>query len=62
MNKSSMHNLLKNRRYIGEYRYGETITPDGMPRIVPREIFDSVQFRMEGACLIKSRASFHQCS
>ena len=47
MNKSSMHNLLKNRRYIGEYRYGETITPDGMPRIVPQEIFDSVQARME---------------
>jgi len=47
MNKSSMHNLLKNRRYIGEYRYGETITPDGMPRIVPQEIFDKVQSRME---------------
>jgi len=30
-NKSSMHNLLKNRRYIGEYRYGEIITPGGMP-------------------------------
>jgi len=47
MNKSSMHNLLKNRRYIGEYRYGDTITPDGMPRIVPQEIFDRVQERME---------------
>jgi len=46
-NKSSMHNLLKNRRYIGEYRYGSTITPDGMPRIVPQEIFDRVQERME---------------
>ena len=47
MNKSSMHNLLKNRRYIGEYRYGETVTPDGMPCIVPQEIFDKVQSRME---------------
>jgi len=46
-NKSSMHNLLKNRRYMGEYRYGTTIVPDAMPRIVPQEIFDKVQERME---------------
>lgn len=46
-NKSSFHNLLKNRRYIGEYRYGDTITPDGMPAIVSQEIFDRVQERME---------------
>ena len=37
-NKSTLHNLLKNRRYIGEYRYGETIVPGGMPAIVPEEI------------------------
>lgn len=47
MNKSSMHNLLKNRRYIGEYRYGSTVVPDTMPRIVPQDIFDKVQERME---------------
>lgn len=46
-NKSSLHNLLKNRRYIGEYRYGDTITPDGMPAIVPQDIFDKVRERME---------------
>jgi len=46
-NKASMHNILKNRRYIGEYRYGETVTPGGMPAIVPQEIFDRVQERME---------------
>jgi DNA invertase Pin-like site-specific DNA recombinase/DNA-directed RNA polymerase subunit M/transcription elongation factor TFIIS len=44
--KSSFHNLLKNRRYIGEYRYGETVTPNGMPAIVPLDIFDQVQKRM----------------
>ena len=47
MNKSSMHNLLKNRRYIGEYRFGKHVTPSGMPAIVPEEIFDKVQTRME---------------
>ena len=47
MNKSSVHKILKNRRYMGEYRYGTTIIPDTMPRIVPQEIFDKVQERME---------------
>ena len=46
-NKSSFHNLLKNRRYMGEYRYGEHITPDGMPAIVSEELFNKVQERME---------------
>jgi len=46
-NKASMHNLLKNRRYIGEYKYGDTVTPDGMPAIVPKDIFNRVQERME---------------
>jgi DNA invertase Pin-like site-specific DNA recombinase len=46
-NKASMHNLLKNRRYVGEYRYGDIVIPDGMPAIVPQEIFDKVQSRME---------------
>jgi len=47
MNKASMHNLLKNRRYIGEYRYGDIVTPNGMPAIVPEEVFECVQARME---------------
>jgi DNA invertase Pin-like site-specific DNA recombinase/DNA-directed RNA polymerase subunit M/transcription elongation factor TFIIS len=46
-NKSSFHNLLKNRRYIGEYHYGDIIVPDGMPAIVPQDVFDAVQARME---------------
>jgi Site-specific recombinases, DNA invertase Pin homologs len=45
-NKSSMHNLLKNRKYIGEYKHGDHIVPDGMPAIVTQDIFDSVQARM----------------
>jgi DNA invertase Pin-like site-specific DNA recombinase len=46
-NKSTLHKLFKNRRYIGEYRYGDTVTPGGMPAIVPQEIFNLVQKRME---------------
>ena len=46
-NKSSMNVLLKNRRYIGEYRHSGVVVPGGMPAIVPQEIFDKVQARME---------------
>jgi len=46
-NKSTFGNLLKNKRYIGEYRYSDIVIPDGMPAIVPLEVFDKVQQRME---------------
>ncbi|WP_156990959.1 recombinase family protein [Caproicibacter fermentans] len=38
--------LLKNRRYIGEYKYRDTITPDGVPTIVPKDLFDRVGERL----------------
>lgn len=44
---SSFSSLLKNRTYIGEFRYRDTIIPGGVPAIVPQEIFDRVQIRVE---------------
>ncbi len=38
--------ILKNRKYIGEYKYGETIIPDGIPAIIEKELFERVQVRM----------------
>lgn len=38
--------ILKNRRYIGEYRYGDVVTPGGMPAIISEELFDRVQERL----------------
>ena len=35
--------LLKNRRYTGEYIYRDIIVPDGIPAIVPKDLFDRVQ-------------------
>ena len=35
--------MLKNRRYIGEYKFQDIVHPDGIPRIVPQELFDRVQ-------------------
>ncbi|MGI6153959.1 MAG: recombinase family protein [Christensenellaceae bacterium] len=45
-NKSSMHNLFKNRRYIGEYRHGDVVQPGGMPALVSEDTFARVQERM----------------
>jgi len=45
--KSAFYTLLKNRKYIGEYKYGETVVPNGIPAIIPQEIFDRVQERTE---------------
>jgi len=37
--------MLKNRKYIGEYQYRDIITPDGIPAIIPQDLFDRVQER-----------------
>lgn len=38
--------FLKNREYIGEYKYGDMITLHGIPAIVGRDLFDRVQQRI----------------
>ena len=35
--------LLKNRRYIGEFRYRDVVNVDGIPPIISKELFDRVQ-------------------
>lgn len=47
MTYNSVEHMLKNRRYIGEFRYRDVVVPDGIPAIVPRDIFDDVQEKME---------------
>lgn len=39
-------NLLKNRRYIGEYSFGEITLPDSVPAIIPLSLFERVAARM----------------
>ena len=39
--------FLRNRRYIGEYIYGDTIIENGMPQIIDKELFDRVQRRID---------------
>ena len=39
--------ILKNRKYIGEYKYGDVVIPDGIPVIIERNLFERVRLRME---------------
>ena len=43
MSIDNVARLLKNRRYTGEYIYRDIVVPDGIPAIVPKELFDRVQ-------------------
>jgi DNA invertase Pin-like site-specific DNA recombinase len=40
-------NILKNRRYLGEYIFSNIVIPNGIPRIISDEMFNKVQIRME---------------
>lgn len=44
---SSFTTVLKNRKYIGEYQYQDVVIPGGVPEIVPEELFNKVQARLE---------------
>ena len=37
---NSVQRMLHNRRYIGEYTYRDIVTPNGIPAIVPKDLFD----------------------
>ena len=45
---NSMHRILTNRAYIGEYHFGDVIIPDGMPRLIDDVIFQAVQAKLVG--------------
>ena len=47
LNFNSIRNMLQNRKYLGEYRYGETVVPDAYPAVVTQELFEQAQKRLE---------------
>lgn len=47
MSINSVTRMLKNRRYIGEYAYRDIVQENGVPPIVPVELFERVQERMQ---------------
>ena len=44
---NSVANMLKNRRYLGEYKYRDIVVPNGIPAIVPQDLFERVQEKIE---------------
>ena len=46
ISENVISNILKNRRYLGEYIFRDIVIPNGIPRIIPQELFDDVQARM----------------
>lgn len=46
-NKNSVNRIIKNRKYIGEYRYHDVVIPGGMPAIISQEVFAMAQAEME---------------
>lgn len=40
--RNSLHTILNNRKYIGEYKYGDIVIPDCVPRIVSDDLFNQV--------------------
>lgn len=47
MNFNNIQHMLHNRRYIGEFKYRDIVVPDGIPPIVPKELFDAVQDKLD---------------
>lgn len=45
-NKSSLHTMLKNRKYLGIYIYKNVEVEGGMPRIIDDDLFKKVQDKM----------------
>ncbi len=43
---NSVTRMLHNRKYIGEYRYNDIVHQNGIPAIVPEDLFNRVQERM----------------
>lgn len=39
--------LLRNRRYIGEYRYDDVVIENGIPAIIDKDLFERVQRRID---------------
>ena len=56
INYGTIQRMLSNRRYIGEYTFRDIVVPDGIPTLVPQDLFDRVQERLAKNCKAPARA------
>ena len=54
-NRNSLRKLLRNEKYIGVYRYRDILDENGIPPIVSKELFDSVQHEVKRRTFTKKR-------
>jgi len=47
VNFNRVQHMLKNRRYLGEYKFKDIVIPNAFEPIVPQVLFDEVQRRIE---------------
>lgn len=47
MTLNIVHHMLKNRKYIGKYRFRDIVHPNAFPAIVSEELFNRVQEKMD---------------
>lgn len=47
MNYNAIFRILTNRKYIGEYKFGEVVAPKAFPALIDEGMFDAVQSRMK---------------
>ena len=57
---SNVGALLKNRKYIGEYKYGDVVIPNGIPKIIDEDLFERVQIRMKANQKAPAKAKAHE--
>ena len=46
MKYNAVFRILTNRKYIGEYKFGDIVLPNAMPAIIDKDTFNAVQKRM----------------
>lgn len=44
---NSLRTILKNRAYIGEYKYADYVIKDGMPVLISKQLFDEAQLKLD---------------
>lgn len=43
----AIHRILSNRKYIGEYSFGDIVIPNSIPAIIDIDLFDKVQTKLD---------------
>ncbi|MBP3891598.1 MAG: recombinase family protein [Solobacterium sp.] len=47
MKPNGISKILRNKRYTGEFRYGDVVIPNGIPQIVGEDLFEDVQRKLD---------------